>query len=99
MGNVWNRKLQLQVDEAGWGKTGAAQTVLEHLIMKHLRGPLMMDTVYYSVRVQGLTFSLKGQCVLECFSNTVTVCGAILRTGDTVIMLCIFNNFTFILIC
>lgn len=36
MGNVWNRKLQLQVDEAGWGKMGIAQTVLQPLIMKHL---------------------------------------------------------------
>lgn len=49
---------------------GPAQTVLQHLIMRHLQGP-MMDILYYSVRVQGLT--LPWVSVLEYFPTQLHV--------------------------
>lgn len=49
---------------------GPAQTVLQHLIMRHLQGP-MMDILYYSVRVQGLT--LPWVSVLEYFPTQLQV--------------------------
>lgn len=80
MGNVWNLKLQLQVDEAGWGKMGTAQTVLQRLITKHLQGPTDDGYCVLQCESTGLDFSFKGQCV-GMFSNAITwtVFGTILH--------------------
>lgn len=63
------------------------------------REPPMMDAVYYSVRVQGLTFSLRVS-VLKCFLMRlhVTVFGSVLHTGASVILQGSFNILTVILI-
>lgn len=67
MGNVWNHKLQLQVDEAGWRKMGTAQTVLQRLIMKHLQGPTDDGFCVLQCESAGVDFSFLRVSVLECF--------------------------------
>lgn len=66
MGNVWNHTLQLQTDDAGWGKTATAQAVLQHLIMKRLQGP---NDGYCVLHCEMANFFFKGQRV-GMFSST-----------------------------
>lgn len=82
MGNVWNGTLQLQVDDVGWGWNGnSAQTILQHLIMKHLQGPT--DDRYCILQWESawVDFFFTGQSV-GMLSNTITcsVFGTIIHT-------------------